>query len=50
MQYIILNIQTIAWEDGMFLKARYVSLDTLKIKCHQVAPICPQKGGVGDIK
>jgi hypothetical protein len=50
MQYISVNIQTLARADGRFLNEKYMRYDTLKIKRHQVTPVCPQNGGIGDIK
>ena len=47
-KYVLVNFKTIARPDGMFLNDRYVRLDTLKIKCHQVAPIFIKEGGIGD--
>jgi hypothetical protein len=43
MQYISVNIQTLARADGMFLNERYMRLDTLKIKRHQIAPVSPKR-------
>ena len=39
MQYILVNIQTLATAHGMFLNESHEGLDMLKIKRHHLAPM-----------